>query len=120
MKSFHNKKAFASLVEITVTAILFSITALGILSTISILQNDSVASLKKLKALYVAQNFIQDLYNEIDASSWDANGSALEPDVNHPINYTAADGTVYTINYTLTDVAGLDLRKLALRITYPD
>ena len=109
-----NKKAFASIVEVTITAIIFSIAALGIFSTISTLRPDSVDATKKIEAIYAGQQVLNELYNDIDATTWDNPLSNLATGIVHNRNIG-----IYSINYQLTNVPGLALRKLDMTITFP-
>ncbi len=113
MKNIISKKGFGSIVEVVITAVIFSIAAIGIFASISTLRPDSIAVRKKLQALKIGQQVINELYNDIDATTWDTGN--LKTGVTHTQTID-----VYSVSYTLTDVAGMDCRELNLTVNYPD
>jgi len=109
------KEGFSSLVEIIVTALIFLLATFGILTTASILKPESSNSTRRLQAAYMGKQIIDDLRASVDARSWDNAAGPLAVGILK--NQTIGD---FSINYILTDVAGLNLRKLTMNISFPD
>ena len=107
------KDGFASFVEVVVTAVMFTIAAFGIFTSISILRPQGKDAERRLQAAYVGKGVIDELYGLVDASTWDVAGNPLEPDIYH----TETVGN-YLVNYILTDVAGLGIRELNMTVNY--
>ena len=106
---------FASIVEIVVTAVIFTITAFGILATISTFRIKGGTSSRKLDAVYAAKNIIDQLRFEVNAAEWNLGSSRLAPGV-HP---TITSG-IFTIDYFVTDLPGSEVRRVDMNVTYPE
>jgi type II secretory pathway pseudopilin PulG len=106
---------FASFVEIIITAVIFILAAVGIMTTISAIRPQGGDSSRKLEALYAGKNVIEELRDYIDANTWDDAASNLATGVTR--TRTVGD---FTVNYILTDEPGLNIRKLTMNVTYPD
>ena len=109
---------FASLVEVIVTAIIFTIAAAGILTTISALRPHSSESVRRLEAAYIGKSIIDELREAVDAETWNEAGSDLATGV-------VTDSTSfppYTVTYRIEEVPGTSgtLRQLFMNVTYPE
>ena len=118
LKGLRNK-AFASIVEVIVTAVVFMIAAFGILTTISMLRPHGMESYRKVEAAYQAKNMIDTLQTQIDAADWELNQGPLATGVVH----TNTVGG-YTINWMLVEPPGfppgLAPRKMTMNVYFPD
>ena len=114
MKLKNNNSGFASIIEVVVTAIIFVLAVFGILATTSVMQPQVKDSSKRLLAAYEAKKFLNNLRSGIDQTTWDLAGS------DYTLGAHSKTIGVYTINYTVSAVAGTDVRKINLTITYPD
>lgn len=114
MQKIFNKNGMASMLEVVITTVIFTISAFGIFSTISMLQPQSAGSSQRLEAAYAGKAVLDQLREEVDASTWSTGG--LTPGAYGPT--TTPDG--YTISYTVSDVTGLGLRRVDMTITWPD
>ena len=115
------KKAFASVLEVIVTAVIFMLAAFGIMTTVSMLRPHNLEVSREIAASYHAKNMMDYLRGQVDAVAWEANTGPLATEVAH--SDTIGD---YTINWSLTEVnpadypAGLAPRKLSMNVYYPD
>jgi len=113
------QQAFASIIEVIVTAVIFLIAAVGIMTTLSMLRPHGMESYKKLEAVYIAKNFIDTLRGEVQANSWIDNTGNLATGVLHS---EVVGG--YTINWILVEPpgfpAGMAPRQMFMNIQYPD
>lgn len=109
-----NNQGFASIAEVMISAVIFAIASLGILATITSLQPHTAQSEKRLQAMYIAKGVMEELYQYVDATTWNNTGSPVETDLIH--NLTYGD---YNVAYYLEDVPNLELRKLTINVTYP-
>ena len=107
------KEGFASLVEVIVTAVIFSLAAFGVFTTISMLRPHGADSLRKLEAAYVAKGVIDELRAYVDARMWDNEDSLLSTNGYH--NTTIGN---YMVNWWLNDVPGLNVRELQMEVYY--
>lgn len=114
----NGKDGFASIIEVVITAVIFILATAGILSTISMLRPHGVESSRKIEAAYIGKGIIDDLRNEVHATTtppYEYWGPNLDPDAG---TYTQTQGD-YTISYDVTQV-NPNLRKLDMTITWPD
>ena len=106
-----NQSAGFSITEVTVAALIFALTAVGIVSTISSLRTPSATSEKDLQAAYYGQNILDDLRAKVDQNAW------LDPA--NPLavgTHTLPSSGIYNVVYTVTDDgAG---RNVVLNITW--
>lgn len=114
------EQGFASFVEIVVTAVIFMITVVGIMSTASMLQPHGAASYTKLDATYAAKGIVEWLYQKVEANSWIDNAGPLATGVVHTNTIGA-----YTVNWYLVTVTGDYLpgtapRRLFMNVYYAD
>jgi len=112
LKTLTKKNGIASFVEVTMTAIIFIIAAAGILTTIATLQPQSIGSQKRLEAAYTAKSILDELHDDVDATTWDSGDLSVG-------THTRTVGN-YVISYDVSDVPGLDVRQVQMTITYPD
>ncbi len=116
-----NQKAFASVLEVIVTSIVFVIAAYGILTSIAMLRPHGSESYREVQAAYHAKNVMDYLRDQINAATWESNTGLLATGTRH----TRTIGN-YTINWYLTTVdpttypQGLGPRKLQMNVYYPD
>ena len=105
-----NQAGLVSLLEVIVTATVFTIAFVGIYVSMSMLHPQGNTSMEKLRAAYTAKGFLDELKYQVRADTWDS-GNLV------PGTYsTTYNG--YLINYTISNVAGLNLRQVDLTITY--
>lgn len=98
------------MVEIVVTSIIFSMAFIGVYLTMSSMHSKGTVSTDKLKAAYAAKGFLDDLRQQVRADTWDS-GNLVPGTYNTTVNG-------YSVSYTVSDVAGLNLRQVNLSITY--
>lgn len=106
--------------EIVVTAIIFVVSAAGILSTISSIRPKGGSSVKKLEAAYLAKEQIEQLRARVDARMWDDPLGGLDPNTVYPaqtINGFTYQYSVEDISATVGAPAGT-LRKVTMNVTY--
>lgn len=115
------KNAFASVLEVIVTSVIFVLAAYGILTTIAMLRPHGSESYREVEAAYHAKNMMDYLHGQVNATTWAANTGPLATGTIHSV--TSGD---YTINWNLVDVSpadyppGLAPRKLWMNVYYPD
>ncbi|MCA9401243.1 MAG: hypothetical protein KC713_06425 [Candidatus Omnitrophica bacterium] len=117
MSQHLNNSGFASFVEIVITSIIFIIASLGIFTSISAIQPQSIDSVHKLEAAYYGKRVIEELYNLVDARTWNDGSSYLTPDTVFSRTYVTADADI-VVNWMLTDVSGLPLRHMDMNVYY--
>jgi hypothetical protein len=119
MKILKNSYAFASLTEVIVAAIVFSVAAVGILSTISFLKPQSTISAKRLEAAYFGKNILEQMRLQVDTNDWTLSGGDLDPAAN-PHLHTFGEYTA-TWNVTDQELQGTYplLKKVQMSVTYP-
>lgn len=74
------------------------------------MHSKGTVSTDKLKAAYAAKGFLDDLRQQVRADTWDS-GNLVPGTYNTTVNG-------YSVSYTVSDVAGLNLRQVNLSITY--
>ena len=119
LKRTLNNYGFASILEVTITAIVFSIAAVGLMSTITMVNPESTISSKRLEAAYVGKSIMDELRRDVDASTWFI-GNADNP-LSTGTTFTRTvdmGGIQYNVSYFLTDVD--DARQMTMTIDYPD
>ena len=106
-----NQSAGFSIIEVTVAALIFALTAVGIVSTVSSLRTPSATSQKDLQAAYYGQNILDDLRAKVDERTW--------TDPSNPLavgTHTLPSSGIYNAVYTVTnDGTG---RNVVLSITW--
>jgi len=106
---------FASITEVMVTAVIFVLATAGILTTLSALRPHAMESTDAIDATYFGRGILDDLRDEVDATTWNNPGSRLAPGT-----HSWVEGG-YTVNYTVTDLAApANVRHVVMNITWPD
>ena len=65
MLRIHKKNGFATIVEVIVTAVIFIVATVGILSTITMLRPQSETSNTRFEAAYAGKQMLHDLHRNI-------------------------------------------------------
>ena len=118
-----SQKAFASISEVVVTAIIFTVAAAGILSTISSIRSKGGDSGRRLQAAYAAKQQMDLLRGQIDARMWLNSQSDVYPGVVHSSVYDV-NGVSYGISWVVKDVPEFTqsgtsyLREVEMNVTY--
>ena len=122
MFSKFNNQGFASIVEVIVTSIIFIITAVGMMATISTVKTPSTGSTKKLECTYRAKGFAQQLRQYVDGSTWDTGYGYGYSSLLSIGSYGTTTFGDCTIDYEIfdSDVTGLEMRRLVMNIEWPD
>ncbi|MFT7538660.1 MAG: Tfp pilus assembly protein PilV [Lysobacterales bacterium] len=120
MISITSKQGFGSIIEVTIAAIIFTIAAFGLMSSITMLSPETAISSQRLEAAYIGRSLLDELRSDVDASSnWLDAGHPLYSGTT--INRTISLGTIqYNVSYRLEDIPGLDVRRMTMNIEYPD
>ncbi len=106
-----SQKAFASITEIVVTAIVFVVSAVGILSAITMIRPKGGDSVRRLEAMYLAKQQIESLRGEVDARMWSlgssdaGNSYILTNSYSNSVQSPSGSGN-YLIEWQLTDAPG--------------
>ena len=87
-----------SIIEVTVAAIIFALTAVGIISTVSSLRTPSATSEKDLQAAYYGQNILDNFRAKVDERTWADPSSPLAVGT-----HTLPSSGIYNATYTVTD-----------------
>lgn len=118
MLRIHKNQGFASMVEVIVTAIIFTIAAAGILTTVSMLKPHSAQSVRRLEAAYVGKSIIDELREQVDADTWNSAGVS---DLETGVLFSDTIG-IYNVIWWLEDVPGSNggVRQLFMNVTYPE
>ena len=100
-----------SIVEATVSAIIFVIATAGVLSMISATRQSASVSEEETGAVYYGQQILEELRASVDQTSWDTGGLTVG-------SHTLSFG-LYTATYSVTDVPGGNgVRKVTLDIVW--
>ena len=100
-----------SIIEVTIAALIFTLTAVGIISTVASLRTPSATSQKDLQAAYYGQNILDDLRARVDERTWTDSNSLLAVGT-----HTLPPNDIYNAVYAVTDDgAG---RNVVLNITW--
>ena len=116
LNNLRQKNGFASITEVAITSIIFSIAALSIVASFANLAPQREDATAKLHALYAGRAVLQELRNSVDAGTWNSAASDLAPG-NHTKSFNG-----YTVNYRVTPVAGFPdgfgPRKVTMTVGY--
>ncbi|MBP9854708.1 MAG: hypothetical protein KBD53_07565 [Candidatus Omnitrophica bacterium] len=112
MQKLKNNGGMVSMIEVIVTAMIFSTAFLGIYASMSTMHTKATTSMTKLKAAYAAKGFLDDLRQQVRADTWDSGNFV-------PGNYYLSVDN-FEGNYTVSDVPGLNLRQVTVSLTYGD
>lgn len=117
LKKLKNNLGLASIVEVTVTAIIFMVAAAGIFSSISSLRPEGKGSADKLEAAYQGRQFLDEMRQNLSSTTWTgqlAVGTYGPTPITNPTT-----GRTYTFTYTVSAVPGInDVRKVDLTVDY--
>ncbi|MBF0484042.1 MAG: hypothetical protein HQL25_04990 [Candidatus Omnitrophica bacterium] len=111
------KDGVASMVEIIITAVIFLVAAVGIISTVSMLRPKATTSSKEIEAIYVAKDVLSKLRSSVDASTWCAAENPTSP--LNPGYYTNTIGN-FTVRYTITANAATSARDINMTVNWVD
>jgi len=108
MKMCHciNTKSGFTLVEVVVAVLVFSLSIAGLLSVLANLNRPAAESFEEVQAIYAGKEFLENLRQAVDASTWDDSGSALAPAV-HTTSASSPSGMAFNAVYNVTsDTSG--------------
>ncbi len=105
-----------SIVEVTMAAVVFSITAIGIITTISVLRAPSAESERRTVAAYYGQQLLEDLRAKVDQRIWASGDLSIG---NHTFS-NAINGKTYTASYIVTEVYSGGPRRVALTVDWTE
>ena len=121
MRNLSNDRNAFSIVEIVVATVIFSISTLGVLTAFSLLRQPAKNIDQKLQATYTAQQILEELRYQVDASTWATPLSSLAVG-RHPaagtISGVDGNGKSYTYFYTVTEDATTKARSVILSLTW--
>lgn len=106
-----------SLIEVLISAVLFSIAALGMFSTLSMMRVSSDVSDRRLAAAYFGRQCLEQLRAKVDQRYF--NGTDFTNELSLGSHSCPADPNgVYTATYTVTEDATTKARKVTLSVTW--
>jgi hypothetical protein len=108
----NNKSGFASIVEVVVTAIIFTLAAFGIFTSIASLRPEGAQSGEKLDAALMAKGKLEELRQSLSPDLWNSGGLSLG-------THTLTEGN-FTYTWTVTEVPSLEdfVRKVDMTVEY--
>ena len=107
-----NKNGF-SIVEATISAVIFTTATAGILSMVASAQKPVGVSEREIEATYAGQQVLENLRNNVDQRDWDAGNLSLGQ---HQIF-----SGIYNAIYDVTDVPGSGgVRKASLTVSWDE
>ncbi len=121
MTHVKTQKAF-TIVEVLVAAVIFSITVLGVFSTIAAIRKPAAVSERTLVAAYYGRQVLEDLRAKIDKRDWN---TGLLSTGTHNYGTAIIHGVSYAASYLVENApeatlpAG-GLRKVTLTITWTE
>ena len=116
-KTLKKKKNGFTLLEVIIAAIIFTITAAGLLTAISMTRRPAQESTAKVQAMFRLKQLMDSLASQVSANTWNWVSSNLAIG-----NYTYSEG-VYNIIYEVTAENPSDPnspRRVTANISYPD
>jgi type II secretory pathway pseudopilin PulG len=115
-----HKKSF-TLLEVLVSAIILVTTLAGLLATFVAVRKAVLRSGRRLTAFNVGRRVLEDLYKEVDGSSWDSGRLNATYTENGTLSIPP-ENIAYNWNYTVTNMSasGYDYRQVSVRVTYPE
>jgi len=114
-----NRKNGFTLVEVIVAAVIFLLSAAGLLATISAMSQPAAQSSREMTATLIGKQVLEELRQDVDAVTWDTVGANLEPAVAHVRPAVLVDGVTYTPTYTVTpDPQGTRGRVVNVTVTW--
>ncbi len=121
MKNQYINQRGVSLVEILISAVIFSIAALGMFSTLSMMRVSSDVSDKRLGAAYFGRQCLEQLRAKVDQRAYDQVSGDFTNDLslgNH--NCPDDPNGVYTATYTVTIDPTNQSRKVAVTVSWDE
>lgn len=113
-----SKKSAFSLVEIIVSAVIFTLTVAGVFSAIRSLAKHPVSqSAKDVMAVQYGQRFLDSLRMEVISNNWVTPSGKLAPVTNAPMDVYATEFPGFTGFYNVIDQNGA--RSVTLNIIPP-
>ena len=115
-RSLKTKKNGFSLLEVIIAALIFTISAAGLLTAISMTRRPAQTSTAKVQAMFRLKQTLDSLAGQVSAATWSDPASNLYPGV-----YTFSEGMyniTYAITYATADPNGP--RKITADISFPD
>lgn len=108
-----NQAGFASIVEVIIAAIIFTVAAFGIFTSIASMRPEGADSSEKLEAALMAKGKLEEFRRALSPDSWN-NG-----DLSIGTNKTVTENG-YTYTWTVSDGGAMDdyVRRVDLTITY--
>jgi len=111
-----NRKGL-SLVEVLIATVLFSIAALGMFSTLSMMRVSSDVSDKRLGAAYFGRQCLEQLRAKVDQRAF--NGIDYNNELSlGPHTCPADPNNIYTATYIVAEDATTKARKVSLSVTW--
>ncbi|MBF0384672.1 MAG: hypothetical protein HQL27_02255 [Candidatus Omnitrophica bacterium] len=115
------KSGFASLLEITIAAIIFVIAGIGIFTTIAMFRPQATGSTNRLKAAYIGKYMLDELRSGVDANTWNTPSSNLFwPTPGTKLRTITINSVDYTIEWFSFLVPGLNVIETRMNITYSE
>lgn len=112
-----NKKA-VSLIEVTIGALIFSISAAGLFSVFRAQRFATEQTENRLEAAYVARQVLEDLRTKVDPQTWNTGALTLGAHTLPPIP-SSNPLVTYNVTYNVTEPeAGVDIRRVDLTVTW--
>jgi len=106
-----------SLIEVLISAVLFSIAALGMFSTLSMMRVSSDVSDKRLGAAYFGRQCLEQLRAKVDQRAF--SGADYTNELSLGVHNCPVDPNgVYSATYTVTEDATTKARKVNLSVTW--
>jgi type II secretory pathway pseudopilin PulG len=112
-----NKKGFASVVEVIITSVIFIIASIGIFSTLSTVGQEGAVSQRKLQAIYRAKSVLDEMRSQLNTTTW-ASGDLSTSTMHQRYIIDPETYRYYTVNWTVADVPGLDVREVTITTQY--
>ncbi|HPN87973.1 MAG TPA: hypothetical protein PLH56_01390 [Candidatus Omnitrophota bacterium] len=113
LRYLKKNNAFASIIEVVITSIIFVIASFGIFATITALRPQAEQSSTKLQAIYIGKQVTDELRAQVDAEIWNTTSLLTPKTYNQTIE-------PYNVSYTVSDVSGLKARQVTMTIDYPE
>ena len=116
-RTLKKRKNGFTLLEVIIAAIIFTITAAGLLTAISMTRRPAQDSTAKVQAMFRLKQLLDALASQVSANTWFDSSSNL-----YPGTYSITD-EIYTINYIVSYTNALDPnspRLITANISYND
>ena len=120
-----SKKAFASITEIIVTAIVFVVSSIGILSAITMVRPKGGDAVKRFQAAYIAKSMVDQIRSEIDGRTWNNSADIIPGGVQTRTFNPSSTNDTYTVKWKVRNVSDFVssdgysyLRELELNVIY--